>query len=194
MRFAKESILDYKKIKLSKNKDRFIYGNVKGWQVKGKIKGNTHQVIGIDPGVNFGFVVIDKEDVYVYYGKANTRPKNERVEYSLDVKNLTEYIINILHGFYQRTCVVEGAAYGKRFGQVQLAEVRNGFFLGCRKYSNNVYVSPPATIRKVAFGGGNIHGPELFPTLNHNAADAIGVALMALDMENNHGNDNLSVL
>lgn len=182
MQCEKENILNYQKIKLQKNKEKFIHDNISGWVIKGTMKGNAFRVIGIDPGVNFGFVIVDKEDVFVYYGKVKTKAKNNRIEYSIDVMNMTKSLIAI-YDMHNVTCVIEGAAYRKQFGQVQLAEVRNGFFIGCRKFSNKVYISPPATIRKIAFGHGYLHGLELFPTLNANAADAIGVAMTALDRE-----------
>lgn len=161
-------------------KSKFVSGKVSGWLVRGSLPGNDISVVGIDPGVNFGISVIIKEDVYIYNGKVDTRIKSERAWYSKDVFEFILNLLKVVHPMRDFTAVIEGAAYGKKFGQVQLAEVRNGFFLGCTFFTDSVYVVPPSTIRKMAFGSGDTYGRDEYPQINHNAAAGLGCAMAAM--------------
>ena len=145
-----------------------------------ELPGNKLNVVGIDPGVNFGFCVIHGKRVHIYHGKLNTRPKTERSLYSVDAEKLTEWLLLGRVDGYDMI-LVEGAAYGKKFGQVQLAEVRTGYLHGALGYSDDVSIIPPSTARKEGLGHGNAKASELWPTLNHNACDAVAIAMAALE-------------
>jgi hypothetical protein len=84
-------------------------------------------------------------------------------------------------------CVIEGAAFHKTFGQVGLAEVREGFYIAARMTGDlstlkQARIVPPATIRKVVTGDGRTQAGDCYPVLNHNAADSIFIAQYALTL------------
>src|SRR5687767_8982580 len=106
----------YQKIKLNPSKPEKVHNH---WcrslyKVEGELVGNTDYGIGIDPGVNFGITLINQGKVTVYYGslRREVRPG----EYGLVALNF----LHSLPGFLTMggTCVVEGAAFHKTFGQV----------------------------------------------------------------------------
>lgn len=70
--------------------------------------------------------------------------------------------------------VIEGANYGARYGQVELAEVRAAIVLLCIGSSIPVKIVPPRSIRKVSFGSAKIVQP--FSNLPDDAVAAIGCA------------------
>jgi hypothetical protein len=73
--------------------------------------------------------------------------------------------------------VLEGAAFNKTFGQVQLAEVRTGYYIAMRHYTETISVPAPMTARKVVFGDGRTQPGDIWPLLNHNGADSLALAL-----------------
>lgn len=147
------------------------------WLVRGKLLGHADQIVGVDPGVNFGITVIDKEDVYIYNGKLLTQ--ENRIEYAFLAMNLIAQLVYD-HGVGRATFILEGAAFSKQFGQVNLAEVRAGYYIGMRQF-NVPKVSPPMSIRKKVFGDGRQQAADLFPQLNHNASDSLAIALYGMD-------------
>lgn len=147
------------------------------YRVGGQLVGNTFYGIGIDPGVNFGVTFIHQGSLVVYYG--SLIQQHQPGEYGIVAMRFLETLF-IEHGA-RGTCVIEGAAFHKQFGQVGLAEVRQGFYTAARMSpAPYVVITPPATIRKVAFGDGRTQAGDCFPTLNHNGADSIGIALYSL--------------
>jgi len=168
-------------LKLTVNPIRFAKGVM---LVEASLPGNEKTAIGIDPGVNFGMTIINREYVQIFYGKL---PTDKRVGYR--GINAYNYIMNSALQMYTSVdasvrnninAVVEGAAYRDQFGQVTLEEVRFGFFFALYEIGFNVSIVPPATIRKGALGHGRATVGELYPNLNHNACDSIGAAFYAL--------------
>ena len=129
--------------------------------------------LGIDPGKNFGLAIAS----YDGYIETMNGILNDK-EYTLKevafwfIKDFLEKC-----GSAVRVVVVEGASYGDRFGQVKLAEVRAGFALGCSESGLPVTTVAPKTPRKVVFGDGNKGAWDVWMGLNHNASDALCLAL-----------------
>lgn len=153
--------------------------------IQGTLRGNSKLSIGIDPGVNFGMTIINAEYVQVLYGRLPTskitgqrgiNAYNYIMEQS-SLKTIRTVNKDTLHEF---KAIVEGAAYNDRHGQVLLEEVRFGFFFALHELGFDVSIVPPASIRKVAFGGGRVTAGEKWPSMNSNAADSIGAALYGL--------------
>lgn len=145
-----------------------------------ELRGKT--AIGVDPGVNFGICSIG-DYVDVVYG---TLPKIDekplRWRYGIEAYRLIGELMSdgLKAGW---PAVVEGAAYHAEFGQVGLAEVRFGFAFGLEDAGAAVAISPPAHIRAVVMGKED-HSEHTgmfgyWPTMNTNAADAVGVAAYA---------------
>ncbi len=149
--------------------------NEKGWLVQGRLPNHAGKVLGVDPGVNFGITILDKDRVLVFNGKLKKQETN-KIEYA----QLARLVVGaLIEDFDMAECpmVIEGAAFNKRFGQVNLGEVRAGYYLGMRDYTNHVDVVAPMTVRKAVFGDGRIQPGDIWPTINHNGADSLAIAL-----------------
>jgi hypothetical protein len=146
--------------------------------VEGEIEPTGWQVFAIDPGVNFGIAVINDDHLWLGWGALMDKVSHE--EHGINAYDMTLDVIEY-HDF-DSTCkyVLEGAAFNKQFGQVGLSAVRQGFYMGLRMYSQPFELIPPMTARKKAFGDGRQQAGDLWPLLNHNAADALGLALAAI--------------
>lgn len=130
---------------------------------------------GLDPGRNFGVSLIQNQEIQIWWGQLPR--ENHLWMYGVAAYNVCmEYFSKMRFS----RAIVEGAAYHAKWGQVGLAEVRFGFYLALLHAGRSVDIVPPATCRKLAFGSAKIKGYELMPTLNHNAADAVGCALAAI--------------
>jgi hypothetical protein len=140
-----------------------------------------YSIVAIDPGVNFGMTTISDGDVWIYNGKL--KQCKTSLEYSWEAFGLISSVLYMVSRLNVRV-VIEGAAYNKTFGQVGLADVRAGFYLGAREVlgsPDNIYIVAPMTVRKKVFGDGRYQAGDAFPLLNHNAADSVGIAFWAMD-------------
>jgi len=137
---------------------------------------------GIDPGVNFGLTIIEDNKVLVFNGSLMQDAKPGR--YGLIANRFLASIIkqfDHLGAFL----VIEGAAYGAPFRQVELSEIRAGFYLAAALFPfvfASVEIKPPASIRKAVFNDGKVQAGDEWPLLNHNGADSLSMALFAAQM------------
>jgi hypothetical protein len=134
-----------------------------------------HDVIAIDPGVNFGMTIIDAKGIRAYNGVL--LKQDTSMEYGWYSMNFIKDILS--RHEESSTFVLEGAAYHKTYGQVGLADVRTGFYLGARMYlgPGSIRIVAPASARKGVFDDGKYQAGDAWPQLNHNAADALALAL-----------------
>ncbi len=146
--------------------------------------GVNRRGIGVDPGRKFGLCVIAGNIIDVLYGEMKQEDAGLRWRYGITAVDIIKTMCSKAGGDKQGyPAVVEGAAYHSEFGQVGLAEIRFGFAYGLYVQKYDVCISPPAHIRAVVMGReehkefGGMYG--YWPTMDHNAADAIGVALYA---------------
>lgn len=144
----------------------------------------AHPAWGIDPGVNFGLTVLEGDKVYLFHGALMQDDKPGR--YGL----IAYMFLNEMQRKFEHTggkMVIEGAAYGAPFRQVELSEIRTGFYIAAglspRGTIQDVIIKPPATIRKEVFGNGKTQAMDEWPTINHNAADSLAMALYAAKLE-----------
>jgi hypothetical protein len=133
---------------------------------------------GIDPGVNFGLTVIQGDKVAVFHGallQGDQPGWYGLLAYKFLTFMMTEY--QPRHGLM----IIEGAAYGAPFRQVELSEIRTAFYLAARHYGgfSDVLMKAPRNIRKEVFGDGKVQAGDEWPLLNHNAADSLSMALYA---------------
>ena len=136
---------------------------------------NIDKVIGIDPGTtNLGVCIISGASCFVYQCKI------PRYKEMLDRANNVQSLLNsILPQNLDGYCaVIEGASYAKNYRQVELAEIRAVVILLLNKYNIKAQIMPPKTIRKIAWGNGNIVNPygKEFP---NDCIAALGCALAA---------------
>jgi hypothetical protein len=178
-------MLMYQTVKLNTKPQKISNPFVRSLQV---IHGTIPQAVahpswGIDPGVNFGLTVIEENKLWVFHGSLISDPTPGR-QGLIAFKFLSDMLGAFSH--HGARMAIEGAAYGAPFRQVELSEIRTAFYLvGAifHPFFGNVIIKPPATIRKKVFGNGKTQAGDEWPTLNHNAADALSMALYAAQME-----------
>lgn len=146
------------------------------------LAGKVKNGIGVDPGRNFGIASVNSIGrIDVLWGQMPQQPSGLRWRYGITAIKMMEDVY--LDGEGEMPAVVEGAAYNAEFGQVGLAEVRFGFAYGLEQRGCAVAISSPAHIRSVVMG--KIDHKEhrgmfgYWPSMNTNAADAVGVAAYA---------------
>jgi hypothetical protein len=130
--------------------------------------------IGIDPGANFGITYISELEFSVYNG---VMPSAEHQEYGVRAYDLIKQFCHDNCLTSGDAAILEGASYGDSYGQVGLAEIRFGFFLGMRHVGLDPIIVAPATPRRTVLGNGRLQPMDIFPILNHNAADSLVLAL-----------------
>lgn len=133
-------------------------------------------LIGVDPGVSYGVAEIRYGFLQLHWGKlpGTKLPKGHRAIQAMEF--FTEE--GKFDLYWDAVGVVEGAAYNKKFGQVGLEEVRIGFYLGLVDVmGDNVHIVPPSSIKAKVLGSAKNQAGDWWPWLNHNAADAISIAL-----------------
>lgn len=172
-------LLPYEKICFPKQKAEKLT-NTDGYsyyRMTGEFPGNTGCGVGIDPGVNWGLTIVRAPIIDVYWGKLPMT--KEKGVYGREALELIWMMFEVFADWRNIPAVVEGAAYHSQFGQVGLEEVRAGFYIGLWQCGFKVKILPPATIRKIAFNDGKMQAGDVWPTLNHNGADSIAMALVA---------------
>lgn len=130
----------------------------------------SNRVLAIDPGKNFGVAVVGRgKPAMVINGVLSEIIPLREVAFTLSQVLCRQYSPDML--------VLEGASYGDRYGQVKLAEIRAGFAIGATEVGVEVKIVAPKTPRKVVFGSGDTQAMDVWVALNHNAADALCLAL-----------------
>ena len=81
---------------------------------------------------------------------------------------------------WKNPAVIEGASFGNHYRQVELAEQRASIVLWCNIRGLKVKIVPPKTIRKHAFGDGNMKNP--WDNLKDDVAAALGCALYGYNL------------
>ena len=135
--------------------------------------------IGIDPGRNFGLAVVSPKggSLIVYYGYCHLSPNDDYATDGWTAFRLVEELLSTSPRALD--AAVEGAAHSENVGQANLAYIREGFFLGLTASGHFAKMVAPNTARKSATGNGRVSMGDLLPTMNGNAADALGCALHA---------------
>lgn len=157
-------------------------GMIKSWRahvVGFPLRPTLRQGIGVDPGLRLGLSVVIAEDVaYTFSTHIN------RAEFAitdvLDVLRKTTILIpnRATKAF---PVVVEGAAYGMRYGQPLLGEIRAALLLGFYDAGYDFVAEvPPKSIRKKVFGNGNTQPKDFWgKPLNKDEVDALSMAICA---------------
>lgn len=137
--------------------------------------------IGIDPGTtNLGIAKLigypNNPSCYVYQ-ISMIRDANpiERIKH-------VQQIINMLLVDYVQPMklIIEGASFGDKFRQVELAEQRAAIVSIALTKGIPVTMAPPLTIRKVIFGSGKKKADMVWPEIPKDAAAALSCAYYAM--------------
>lgn len=130
--------------------------------------------IGIDPGSrNLAVAVIFANFNTLEVYEISAFKEEHPVVRADKIQRIVEEIIGY-YSLYEPLGVVEGASYGKAFGQVELAEARIAAALALYQSGVQVGIVPPLTIRKAVFKNGRIKNP--WNNIPDNSAAAIGCA------------------
>ena len=130
--------------------------------------------IGVDPGTrNLGIAIIRPEILSVNLYKIVLERHEKALLRLLDVQQVLGRTIG--HFQLNAKAIIEGASYGARFRQVELAEQRAAMMLWFHMEGIDVELVPPATIRKASFGHGRMKNP--WDNIEDNMAAALGAAL-----------------
>lgn len=147
------------------------------WDVDNPVR--SGQVIGIDPGVNYGLAAITPKGIWALAQRLDV-PAVKKAEHYTEAAFLAYMVMGTLpYGNNQNACV-EGSAFKVPYGEANLAYIRAGFYMGLRHQGYVVRLVPPMTARKVVLGNGKAKGADFWPLLNANAADAVVLALYAI--------------
>lgn len=131
--------------------------------------------IGADPGTrNLGIAIIRPEIPSVNLYKIVLERNEKALLRLLDVQQVLGRTIG--HFQLNAKAIIEGASYGARFRQVELAEQRAAMMLWFYAEGIDVEIVPPATIRKSSFGHGRMKNPWE-DTIDDNMIAAFGAAL-----------------
>lgn len=141
--------------------------------------------VGIDPGVNFGITMLHANTdlgVVLHGTLKQTKTVGEYACIAYEFWKAMFEDKDNTRLWTSGKLIIEGAAYHKLYGQVELAEVRTGFYMAARLLDPTVetQIVPPATIRKVVFRNGTQQAMDIWPQLNHNGADSLSMALYGL--------------
>lgn len=132
---------------------------------------------GFDPGtVNLGiaFIYPTKETMEGILYKVDLVRDMDAVRRMMNVRK----VLSNLGFFTKWNCpaVIEGASFGNNYRQVELAEQRASIALWCHIRGMKAKIVPPKTIRKQAFGNGNLKNPW-DEQIDDDVAAALGCAL-----------------
>ena len=128
--------------------------------------------IGVDPGVtNIGLAEIypDLEHVALY--KIEIPRSKDAMKRMVIIQSALHHCLYPVRSF---RATIEGASFGAKYRQVELAEARAAIALWLNSKGAQVKIVPPNTIRKQVFGNGKIKNP--WDNLNDDVAAALGAA------------------
>jgi hypothetical protein len=147
---------------------------MKGW--RGILEDFDGEGVGIDPGRNFGLGIVRGHTLTIYGGRLPSRDKPFNFLSGLDAFLLSGRFADV-RGL---SVVIEGASYEEEVGQVLLAEIRAGFFIGMHYFNGSeTILVPPTKVRKTIWGHGSFKGTHAWPLIDPNGADAGACALYA---------------
>jgi len=133
---------------------------------------------GIDPGtVNLGVAYVHPTpNVAVMLYQIKLERADTMIGRILSVQNALTQCKLLLQP--SAKAIIEGASFGNKFRQVEMAEVRAGIGMWFYRSKIEVQVVPPLTIRKQVFGSAKIKNP--WEDLPDDVAAAMGCAYYEL--------------
>ena len=146
-----------------------------------------HTVVGIDPGTtHMGIAILFNRKVCNHILLYEIEMKrggtlHDRVIQARNILIAVAKDCDLLSMDDKCEAVIEGAAFGKPFRQVELAEQRAALHLWL--YDNgvkDVTIKQPNSVRKQAFGYAKVYAKEVWPMFPENSAAALGCALSAV--------------
>jgi Holliday junction resolvasome RuvABC endonuclease subunit len=132
---------------------------------------------GIDPGTTkLGLAKIHFNKIYTF--QISLERKRSAMSRILGVQSVLSECIKDFGK--NPIAVIEGAAYGNPYRQVELAEVRAAMGLWFHSRGIEVIFAPPQSVRKTVFGSAKIKNPWKDIGIQDDVAAAIGCAYYGL--------------
>lgn len=142
-------------------------------------------LLGIDPGTtHLGIAYTCAEELWLMQVNLQRCPKaGERVQ--LMYRLLEEVRAWIEPYFFLG--VIEGAAFGERYRQVELAEARAAMALWLMHHGHRVEIVPPISIRKTVFGSVKVRAHDYWDNseIENDALAALSCLYYAATLEVN---------
>jgi Holliday junction resolvasome RuvABC endonuclease subunit len=132
--------------------------------------------VGIDPGTtNLGICVLwDQLKIFDLY-QIKIERDADPIQRIIDAQQIMSACVTSYP--YTINVCIEGASFGDRFRQVELAEQRASIALWALNRKFKVSIVPPNTIRKKAFGSAKIKAHEVWTNIPQDCAAALSCAL-----------------
>lgn len=134
--------------------------------------------IGIDPGTtNLGIAVLHPSiPIIELFQVKITRDKDAVIR----IQNMYKILSNCINFYRPKAQVyIEGASYGDRYRQVELAEIRTTAIFWSFDHSFISHIVSPSSIRKSIFGSAKIKAHDYWTNIPHDCAAALSCALLA---------------
>ena len=130
--------------------------------------------IGVDPGtVHLGICVLWETQVTLY--QVTITRNDDPIQRIQDAQKV---MTDCVHAYpYLATVCIEGASFGDKYRQVELAEQRASIALWGLHRNFEVKIVPPNTIRKKVFGNAKVKAHEVWDNLPQDCAAALSCAL-----------------
>ncbi len=138
---------------------------------------------GFDPGTtHIGIAVIDtckgNHDLTLF--QINLERSDDAITRTIGMKKLISHCVNWF--CYPQFACIEGASFGDRYRQVELAEVRAAAVIWCYDHEFETRVVPPLVVRKEVFGNGRTKANEVWTNIPADAANALACAYFAVSI------------
>lgn len=144
-------------------------------------------IVGIDPGNHkMGITIMPTDVPLIICGEINMTPERDPAKrppmiYEVVYRFLTYYREEPEYHFGRG--LIEGASFGDKFRQVELAEARTAALMALDDLVKDIQILPPLSIRKQVFGNGKIRGEDMWKyLLPPNAASSLVCALCAANL------------
>ncbi len=134
--------------------------------------------LGYDPGTrNSGIAVIDNCTFrwpVIFLFQVELERSDDAITRTIGMKKLISHCVNWF--CYPQFACIEGASFGDRYRQVELAEVRAAAVIWCYDHEFETKVVPPLVVRKEVFGNGRTKANEVWTNIPADAANALACA------------------
>lgn len=130
---------------------------------------------GFDPGTtHLGMVEISLDRKFTLYQCDMEREKNP-VDRITKIQNILQSELMAI--YTPSLSIIEGASFGDKFRQSELAEVRATIAIWMKERNSEVSFISPLQVKKRAFGSAKVLAHEYWPNLPKDAAAALSCAL-----------------
>ena len=138
---------------------------------------------GFDPGTtHMGIAVLDtcSGNPECTLFQVNLERSDDPVTRVITTGKILSYCVN--WSCFPMYACIEGASFGDRYRQVELAEVRAAAMIWCERLEYKTRVIPPLVIRKELFGNGGIKADAVWTNVPADAANALACSYWAVLM------------